>query len=108
MPRRTDSRDNLTYHERTTPRTAALWQVLGVLVVLLAAPSIEAKESKAPYIESLQVTQLRAARASAPQGQDEPLSIPGQPLALPPDPASPVVVEEQGRSADRGREVGAV
>jgi protein involved in polysaccharide export with SLBB domain len=65
-----------------------------MIIILLAAPSTWAKESKAPYIESLQVTQLRAARASAPQGQDEPLPMPSQPLVLPADTVSPVRMEE--------------
>ncbi|NIB39715.1 polysialic acid transporter [Pseudomaricurvus alkylphenolicus] len=40
-----------------------------------------AKESYAPYIESLAITQFRQARASAPQGQDQPLSLPDQTIA---------------------------
>jgi len=89
------NRDNLKSRGQAVSRMIALWLSLGMLVALMATPSIEAKESYAPYIESLQVTQLRAARASAPQGQDEPLSIPVESISLPADPASPVVQESR-------------
>jgi protein involved in polysaccharide export with SLBB domain len=63
------------------------------MVAVVAAPSTVAKESYAPYIESLQVTQMRAAAASAPQGQDLPLSAPSEPLVLTTTPV-PALVEE--------------
>ena len=87
--------DKLQRGGQTVRRGATLWLSLVMLVAMMAAPALDAKESYAPYIESLQVTQMRAARASAPQGQDAPLSIPSEPLALPTNPALPVVVESQ-------------
>ncbi|MEP5568004.1 MAG: SLBB domain-containing protein [Halioglobus sp.] len=64
----------------------ALRALTGLLAIVLLLPTtvveVRASDSYVPYVESLQAIQQRAAVASAPQGRDEPLVAPTQPMVF--------------------------
>jgi protein involved in polysaccharide export with SLBB domain len=74
-----------------------------VLAGLLAIASVaDARGKYAPFVESLDSIQQRAAAAAAPRGQDEPLpvasSIPADAMMLPPSEIEPSRLEELAES----------
>ncbi len=93
--RQIGSSDNAT-RRRSGLCTVAAWLLLAAApVALVSSPAFAGSDAYIPYIESLQATQQRAYAASAPQGHDEPLTTPGEPLTAPVDLG--LAIEEESR-----------